>query len=429
MANVAARSNRRRSRWIGSLACYFADPMRSVTSTTIALAVTGSIAAYKSAELARELVKRGVRVLPIMSRGAERFLGAATLSGITGEPVSSDMWDPRAAGEIHVAISAAADALVIAPATADVIARLASGRADDLVTAVALCARGPVLVAPSMHPRMWGHPATQANVAELTRQGRVQLVGPVFGEVASGDEGVGRMSEPREIADAIVAALAPKDLANRRVLVTAGPTVEDIDPVRFLGNRSTGKMGFAIAARAAARGADVTLIAGPVALQTPYGVRRVDVRSAREMSDAVAACVSSDLSGVDAVIMAAAVADYRVEKLATEKIKKSGDSWSISLVRNPDIIGDLGAARNGISPVLVAFALETCVGDQLEIEGRRKLNAKRVDVVVANQAADALGTDQTSAVLVFASSCAQVPRVDKRALADAILDAVASRLA
>ena len=363
-----------------------------------------------------------------MTRGAQKFLGAATLSGITGEAVSDDMWDASFAGEMHVSIADAADALVIAPATADVLARLASGRADDLVTAIALCAKGPILVAPAMHPRMWGHPATQANVARLIEHGRVQFVGPVFGEVASGDRGFGRMSEPDDIAAALVAALSPKDLATRRVLITAGPTFEDMDPVRFIGNRSTGKMGFAIAERAFARGATVTLVAGPVTLATPRGVRRIDVRSAVEMREAMWQVASPDLSGVDAVIMAAAVADYRFSAIAPDKSKKQGEVVSISLLRNPDIIAEFGAARTGAFPALVAFALETIGGAALVEEARRKLRSKRVDVVVANEARSSLGADDASVLLVDEISHAPVPLASKHDIADAILSAVARRL-
>jgi hypothetical protein len=254
---------------------------------TIALCVTGSIAAYKAVEVARLCIKSGAHVVPVMTRSAAQFLGPVTLAGICGEAVASDMWDPAYAGEMHVAIAERADIVAIVPATADVLARLAQGRADDLVTALALCAKGRILAAPAMHPRMWDHPATQRNVAELASQGRVTLVGPVSGEVASGDVGFGRMAEPSAIFAAIVGAFAPQDLVGMRIVVTAGPTLEDLDPVRFLGNRSTGKMGFAVAERAAARGAEVTLIAGPTALSTPNAVKRVDVRGAVAMRGAL----------------------------------------------------------------------------------------------------------------------------------------------
>jgi phosphopantothenoylcysteine decarboxylase/phosphopantothenate--cysteine ligase len=342
------------------------------------------------------------------------------------------MWDPGFSGEMHVAIAERADAVVIAPATADVLARLASGRADDLVTALALCARDvPVLVAPAMHPRMWSHPATQRNVAELARQGRVTFVGPVFGPVASGASGMGRMSDPAAIAEAIGGSLArARDLAGKHVAVSAGPTLEDLDPVRFLGNRSSGKMGFAIAARAAARGAKVTLVAGPVALATPWGVTRVDVRSAAEMRAALWEALGADLSKADALVMAAAVADYRPAQASPTKLKKEGESAAIALLRNPDLLAEIGAARlpPHETPVLVGFALETKEGEALVAYAREKLAAKRCDLVVANEASLALGGDENRATLVSASEARALAPMSKQALADVILDGVKERL-
>ncbi len=245
---------------------------------TIVLAVSGSIAAYKAVEVARLLKKAGARVIPLLTRSAKEFIGPQTFSGITGEPVVEDMFDPTFAGEKHVELGRSADLVLIVPATADLLARLAAGRADDLVTALVLCASCPILAAPAMHPRMWAHPATKRNVATIQADGRVTLVGPVDGDVASGERGLGRLAEPEEIVRAALSHFEARDLAGLRIVVTAGPTVEDLDPVRFLGNRSTGKMGFALAERAAARGASVTLVAGPVSLATPHGVRRIDVR-------------------------------------------------------------------------------------------------------------------------------------------------------
>src|SRR5580692_4104355 len=314
---------------------------RSWAGRTVALCVTGSIAAYKAVELARLLLKAGARVLPVMTPSAARFVGPVTLAGICGEAVATDMWDPAFAGEMHVSIAERADLVAIVPATADVLARMAQGRADDLVTALALCAQGLVLAAPAMHPRMWEHPATQRNVAELAAQRRVTLVGPVSGEVASGDSGFGRMAEPEAIAAAIATALSPRDLAGVRLVVTAGPTLEDVDPVRFLGNRSTGKMGFAIAERAAARGAEVTLVAGPVSLPTPHGVKRVDVRGAVTMRQALWQAMGLDLSRADALVMAAAVADHRPAETSASKIKKGDDRVTLELVKNPDLIAEV----------------------------------------------------------------------------------------
>ena len=401
--------------------------MHDLPGRTIALCVTGSIAAYKAVEVLRLAVKAKLRVLPVMTRSAERFVGPVTLSGIAGRRCPRTCGS-RVLGEKHVALAEAADVVAIVPATADVLARLAAGRADDLVTALALSARGPVVVAPAMHPRMWSHPATQRNVEELARQGRVSFVGPVFGEVASGESGVGRMAEPQAIFDAIASALrapAERDLAGLRVVVTAGPTVEDLDPVRFLGNRSSGKMGFAVAERAAARGAAVTLVAGPVALGTPPGVARVDVRSARAMRDALGQALGADLKGADALVMSAAVADYRPRDVSAAKVKKQGDEASIALVKNPDLLAEIGHRRAGAAaPFLVGFAVETGDDAALVAYARGKLAAKRCDLVVANHAGVAFAGDENQATFVTAAAVHALPPMRKHALADRILDRV-----
>lgn len=391
---------------------------------TIALCVTGSIAAYKAVELARLLVSAGVHVVPVMTASAKRFVGALTFAAICGEPVASDMWDPSHPSEAHVVLARRVDAVAIVPATADVLARLAHGRADDLVTALALCAQCPVLAAPAMHPAMWDHPATRRNAAELAAQKRVQLIGPVHGEVASGDSGVGRMVEPKEIADALSALLSPRDLSGLRVIVTAGPTFEDLDPVRFIGNRSSGRMGFALAERAARRGADVTLIAGPVGQTTPPGVRRIDVRAAADMRAALWEALGPDLSGADALVMAAAVADYRPLHPSRSKLKKSADRISLELARNPDLLGEIGAARLGRRPVLVGFALETGEGEELVRHARGKLVEKRLDLVVANEAGDSLGRQEARATFVSAGGVEPLPVMSKADIADAILERV-----
>lgn len=404
-------------------------PHGPLSGRTIALCVTGSIAAYKAVEVARLLVKGGARVQPVMTESAAKFVGPVTLAGISGEAVATDMWDPNYSGEMHVRIAERSDLVAVVPATADVLARMAQGRADDLVTALALCARGPVLAAPAMHPRMWEHPATQRNVADLAAQRRVTLVGPVSGEVASGDVGMGRMADPGAIVAAIATALSPRDLAGLRIVVTAGPTIEDIDPVRFVGNRSTGKMGFAIAERAAARGADVTLVAGPVHLATPHGVRRVDVRGAVTMRQVLWQAMGLDLSNADALIMSAAVADHRPAEINASKIKKSEERITLDLVKNPDLLAEVGAARAGKRPILVGFAVETERGDALLAYARRKLAEKRVDVVVANEAGDAFGRDDNRATLVSALEAQELPTMGKHSLADVILDRVKALLA
>jgi phosphopantothenoylcysteine decarboxylase/phosphopantothenate--cysteine ligase len=411
----------------------------ALAGRTIALCLTGGIAAYKSVFLARLLLQAGATVQPVMTASASRFVGKVTLSGLCARPVLDDMWDSKFGGEAHVSLADEADVVVIAPTTADMIARLAQGRADDLVAALALVARGPVVIAPAMHPRMWAHPATQRNVATLRADGRLRVVGPVVGPVANGDVGLGRMCEPEEIFAAVlqaieaIAALAPpRDLAGRHVVVTAGPTVEDLDPVRFLGNRSTGKMGFAVAAAAAARGARVSLVAGPVALPTPPGVERIDVRSALEMQRTLDAVLGPALEHADALVMAAAVADYRPATFQSDKAKKpregqAGDAITIELVRNPDVLAEIGARRargQRARPVLVGFAVET---RDLVDYARKKLHDKRVDFVVGNLAAHGFGGDDDEVVIV-GEQTAEPLRASKRAIADAILDRIAHRL-
>jgi phosphopantothenoylcysteine decarboxylase/phosphopantothenate--cysteine ligase len=369
-----------------------------------------------------------VKVIPLMTTSGARFVGPVTLTGICGEPVAMDMWDPAFPGEAHVAIAARADVVAIVPATADLLARLAQGRADDLVTATVLCARGPVLAAPAMHPRMWTHPATQKNVEELVRQGRVRLVGPVEGPVASGESGPGRLAEPADIALAILASFGARDLDGLRLVVTAGPTHEPIDPVRFLGNRSSGKMGFAIAARAAARGAIVDLVAGPVALATPPGVSRLDVETAEDMRAALA----STLGGADALVMAAAVADFKAANASGAKIKKDpgGAAPAIALAQNPDLIAEIGAKRNGApKPLLVAFALET--GDDAKIldYAKKKLVSKKVDLIVANAAHESLGGEENRIAFVTQEGVEPFITASKDVLADKILDQIARRAA
>jgi phosphopantothenoylcysteine decarboxylase/phosphopantothenate--cysteine ligase len=399
---------------------------KTTAEPAVVLAVTGSIAAYKAVEVARLLVKAGMRVTPIMTRAAEQFVGKATLAGICGSVVHNDMFSPAVAGELHVELATRADAVVVVPATAELLADMAQGRAGDLVRATLLCAACPIVVAAAMHPRMWGHPATARNVKQLEADGRVELVGPVHGEVASGDLGLGRMAEPADIVARLVARLsAACDLAGLRIVVSAGPTVEDLDPARFVSNRSSGKMGFAVAARAAARGAAVTLVAGPVALSTPAGVRRVDVRSALDMR----AALGRELAEADALVMAAAVADYRAASPAAQKIKRSGAPLTLELTPNPDLLAEIGHARRGERPFLVGFALETVSGEALIGQARAKLEKKRVDLVVANRADEAFEGEDNRILLVTADEVVALERAPKLALADAILDRVAARFA
>jgi len=390
--------------------------------------VTGSIAAYKAVLLLRLLMKDGATVDVVLSRSAEQFVGGPTFSGLTGRPVLREMFEPTAAGELHVDLAARSDLIVIAPATADVLARLASGRADDLTSATALCSRAPVLVVPAMHPRMWEHPATQRNLATLAADGRVELVGPVYGEVASGERGIGRMAEPEEVLAATRARFAPRDLAGRHVVVTAGPTIEDIDPVRFVGNRSSGKMGFALAERASARGARVTLVSGPVTLPTPHGVTRIDVRSAVAMRGAVWQALNPDLKHADVLVMAAAVGDYRPAETHATKLKRDSKNLSIELVQNPDILAEVGHARQGSHPILVGFAVEADSDERVLEYAKKKLRTKRVDLIVANHADDSFGRDTNRARFVSSQDCEALGELSKADLADRIVDWISARL-
>jgi phosphopantothenoylcysteine decarboxylase/phosphopantothenate--cysteine ligase len=403
--------------------------------------VTGSIAAYKAVLVARLLVQAGASVVPVMTASATKFVGPPTLAGICGESVKTDMFDPAWPGEMHVDLAARADAILVVPATADVLARLAQGRADDLVTALALCAKGNVFAAPAMHPRMWDHPTTKRNVEELARLGQVTLIGPVDGLVASGEHGLGRMAEPEAIVKSLVEALrgepsatpaatfGRRDLVGLKLVVTAGPTVEDLDPVRFIGNRSSGKMGFAVAERASERGARVTLIAGPVSLVTPKSVSRIDVRSALEMQKALALVLGKELEDADALVMAAAVADYRPRAASPTKLKRTGETLLLELVPNPDLLADIGGQRRGAKPFLVGFALETAKGESLTALAMRKLETKRVDLVVANSAAAALSRDDNHATLVTKDGAEALNIMPKIALADVILDRIRAAVA
>lgn len=388
----------------------------------IVLGVTGSIAAYKAVVLARLLVKEGATVDVVMTASATQFVGASTFAGVTGSAALTTMFDSDVGGERHVDLAAKADLVLVVPATADLLARIAAGRAGDLLTATILCARCPVLVAPGMHPSMWSHPATVRNVATLRKDGRVAFVGPVEGEVASGETGMGRMSEPEDIVGAAISHLTQSgDLAGRRLVVTAGPTVEDIDPVRFIGNRSSGKMGFALAERAALRGATVTLVTGPVSLPTPPLVRRVDVRSALDMQQALSDTARA--GACDAVLMAAAVGDYRPEHRSTTKMKrKERRTLTIPLVANPDLLAELGRARKGSSPALVGFALETGTDREIVAYARGKLREKKVDLVVANHASDSMGREDNRVLLVDSANVEVLPALPKRDVADRILD-------
>jgi phosphopantothenoylcysteine decarboxylase/phosphopantothenate--cysteine ligase len=392
----------------------------SLQGKRIVVGLGGGIAAFKAVQLVRELMRRGAEVRVVMTEAATRFVGPITFAGLTGKPTVTDLWAQDYAGEVHVELGEWADAIVIAPATMNLMARATGGQANDAVLATLACARGDVFFAPAMHHRMWSHPATQSNVRALAGRGAVVL-GPVTGPLANGEIGEGRMMEPEDIAEEVESHLShADDLSGSRILITAGPTHEDLDPVRFLGNRSSGRMGYAIASQAQRRGAAVTIVTGPVHLPVPYGAEVVRVRSATEMHEAV----MSRFDRFDVVIMAAAVADYRPEQPQAQKIKKGG-SLKLELVRNPDILADVGAKRAQLPCVLVGFALET---ENLEQSARDKLERKAADLIVANEASAGLGGDTNRATLVDAESATPLPEMTKRALANQILDRVRTLL-
>lgn len=385
--------------------------------------MTGGIAAYKSVHLARLLMAAGASVQAVLTESATRFVGADTFSGLTGIPAHVSLWE-RPGEVLHVRMAHEADMVIIAPATANVIAKLSHGIADDLLTATMLEARCPILVAPAMHTGMWEHPATRGNASILQARG-VHFVGPKTGALAHGDEGVGRMAEPETIfATAAELAGARHDLAGRRVLITAGPTFEPIDAVRFLGNRSSGKMGVALAAEAAARGGDVTLVLGPGTVPAPAGVRTVNVTTAQEMRDAVLAAFPE----TDVVIMAAAVADFRPKAATANKIKKEDGTPELILEPTPDILSELGRTRT--RQVLVGFAAET---SDVEAAGREKLRRKGVDLLVANlvgREGTGFGSDTNEAAILSATGGDEPLRTwTKRDLAESVVDRVAALLA
>ena len=400
---------------------------RSVLSgRRVLLGVTGGIAAYKACILTRLLRLRGASVRVVMTRSAERFVGPATFAALSDHRVYTDLWEEPGT-VLHVRLAREADVAVVAPATANVIAKLARGFSDDLLSATLLEFAGPLVVAPAMHTGMWEHPATRKNVRmfeELYSARGLRFAGPVHGPLSAGDEGPGRMAEPEAILAEIEDVLLERgDLAGRRIVVTAGPTWEPIDPVRFVGNRSTGKMGFAVAEEAFRRGADVTLVVGPGTLEPPEGPAVARVTTAEEMRDAVLGAASD----ADAVVMAAAVADFRPEAPAGGKIKKEHGPPVVQLVPTPDILSELGSSKG--DRVLVGFAAET---EDVEAAGRKKLRAKGVDLLVANEVGHegtGFGSDTNRAAILAADGQDEPMREwTKRELAAAICDRLAKLL-
>ena len=385
----------------------------------VVLGVSGGIAAYKAVELCRRMVDAGAHVSPVLTEDATRFIGKVTFDALGSEKAQASLWD-EASPIPHTRLGQSADVIVVAPATARVIGKYVGGISDDLLTATLLATRAPVVVCPAMHTEMWEHPAVQDNIATLRRRG-VHVVDPASGRLAGGDEGAGRLPEPEDILFAVERALAPQDLAGRRVVVSAGGTKEPLDPVRFLGNRSSGKQGYAIALEAAVRGADVTLVT-TVPRWTP--VTTVAVQTAAEMEAAVLAAAAD----ADVVVMAAAVADFRPKEAADDKIKKAEGVPEVVLEPTPDILAALGRNKKA-GQILVGFAAET---SNARDEARAKLQRKNLDLIVANDVTapgagfehetnqvDVLGADGTEQNVLLA---------DKRAVARVVIDAVAARL-
>lgn len=352
----------------------------------ILLGVTGGIAAYKSPDLVRRLSERGAQVQVVMTRGAQQFVTPLTFQAVSGNPVRTDLWDESAEAAMgHIELARWADEIVIAPATADFLAKLTYGFAEDLLTTLCLATTAKITVAPAMNRQMWANPATQANIKTLKERG-IRVLGPASGEQACGEVGVGRMLEPAQIAEEIYAGI-PLDgvLSGLKVVITAGPTREAIDPVRFISNRSSGKMGYAVAAAAREAGAKVVLVTGPVQIPTPPGVERISVESAQQMLSAVQEQVQS----ADIFIAAAAVSDYRCSEVAGQKIKKTSDNLTLSLARAPDVLATVG--RSASPPFLVGFAAET---ENVEANALTKLNTKNLDMIAANKVGENLAFDK-----------------------------------
>ncbi|MBK7665303.1 MAG: bifunctional phosphopantothenoylcysteine decarboxylase/phosphopantothenate--cysteine ligase CoaBC [Sterolibacteriaceae bacterium] len=403
--------------------------MNSSGSRRIVLGVTGGIAAYKAAELTRLLVKDGAEVHVVLTESGAHFVGAVTYQALSGNRVWTDLWDPSVANNMaHIDLTRGAQAIVIAPASADFLAKLANGLADDLLTTLCLArpragidgaqADCPLLVAPAMNRQMWESPATQRNIARLIEDG-VFLLGPAAGDQACGEVGYGRMLEADELFEDVISHFQPKVLAGRRVLLTAGPTFEPIDPVRGITNSSSGKMGFALARAAHEAGALVTLVSGPVSLSTPRGVARVDVQSARDMREAV----MSRVQGSDVFIAVAAVADYRPAEMSQQKIKRSRELRTLNLEPNPDILAEVAALPR--PPYCVGFAAES---EKLEDHASAKRIAKNIPLIVGNLVQDGLGADVNRVILFDDNGSTPLAPAPKLDLARQIVAHVARRI-
>jgi phosphopantothenoylcysteine decarboxylase/phosphopantothenate--cysteine ligase len=397
--------------------------MPELDGKSVLLGVTGGIAAYKSPDLVRRLRDRGAEVQVVMTSGATRFVTPMTFQAVSGRPVRDGLWDEAAEAAMgHIELARWADLVLIAPASADFLARLAAGLANDLLATVCLATAAPIAVAPAMNKVMWDSAATRDNISRLVERG-VRVLGPGEGDQACGEVGTGRMLEPDQIARSVGQLLSAHQgpLSGRRVVVTAGPTREPIDPVRFISNRSSGKMGFAVAAAAAEAGADVTLVAGPVSLVTPPGVRRVDVESATQMHDAV----NQAVQGADLFVAAAAVADYRPDSPAEQKIKKTEQSMSLDLTRAPDILASVAALDD--RPYVVGFAAET---ENLETNARTKMARKRLDMIAANLVGPGKGfeVDDNALHVIWGDGQQALPVAPKGVLARQLVDLICQQL-
>ncbi|MGD9870340.1 MAG: bifunctional phosphopantothenoylcysteine decarboxylase/phosphopantothenate--cysteine ligase CoaBC [Thauera sp.] len=378
----------------------------------IVLGVTGGIAAYKAAELVRLLGKAGANVHVVLSEGGARFVTAVTFQALSGNTVWSDLWDARMGNNMaHIDLGRDADAILIAPATADFLARLAQGRSDDLLSTLCLARDAPLIVAPAMNRQMWASPPTQRNVAQLRADG-VTVFGPGAGDQACGEVGMGRMLEPEELVEHLQAFFVPKQLAGRKVVLTAGPTFEAIDPVRGITNISSGKMGYALARACAQAGAEVVLVSGPVGLPAPVGVERVSVTSAQQMRAAVFAA----LPGAHVFIGVAAVADYRPQQVAEHKMKKSGATLTITLEPNPDILADVAALDQ--PPFCVGFAAES---RDLDAYAEGKRQKKRLPMLVGNLVSDGMGGDDNTVIIYDDAGRHPLPRAPKAEVAQGIV--------
>ena len=394
--------------------------MGTLTHKRILLGVTGGIAAYKSADLARRLRDAGAEVRVVMTRAAQDFITPLTMQAVSGNPVHTEMVGAESkTGMEHIKLARWSDAVLVAPASADFLARLAQGRADDLPTAICLATSAPVAVAPAMNAQMWENPATQANILALRRRA-VRVFGPGAGDLACGETGPGRLLEPVELAALTAGLFETGAFDGLTVLVTAGPTWEAMDPVRGLTNKSTGKMGYAVAHAAAEAGAEVILVSGPTALPDPERVQTIRVTSAQEMHDAV----HTHVRGADIFISVAAVADYRPAQAAEQKIKKGAERLALELVKNPDILASVAALER--RPFTVGFAAET---EDVEQNARKKLIEKRLDLVCANRVGDGLGfgADTNSLLLVDAASVTELPATPKDQLARALVQHISRK--